>query len=253
MNSARLLREMGEVDSAFVDTAPIEHHIKKRKATLWLKGCAIAACFALIFTCVYSLYNASVHNDADIVYASENTPFVIPPNTGTKPINSFSQFWDGKVYDFQELANCSELIVVADVVAVEEGSRLGNAFCNNHATVKIREVLKGNVTEGTELCVDDPTSSMRTHAISIPMMQRGNRVLLFLVKQSIVIKSSQGEDVPIYGFVREYPEVGKFFYDYDGKYHESRSYAEDDLKSSMVFTDLEPKTLEEIKTLIDEK
>ena len=43
MNSARLLREMGEVDSAFVDTAPIEHHIKKRKAGCcivhWRNGC----------------------------------------------------------------------------------------------------------------------------------------------------------------------------------------------------------------------
>ena len=249
MNSARLLREMGEVDSAFVDTAPIEHHIKKRKATLWLKGCAIAACFALIFTCVYSLYNASVHNDADIVYPSENTPVVIPPST-EPPAPSFSQFWDGKVYDFQELAKISDLIVVADVKIVEEGSRA--LFCRNYVTVAIREVLKGNVTKGTELCVADPMTGVYTHEISIPMMQRGNRVLLFLVNQSVMIKNSQGDDVPLYSFVREYPEVGKFFYDHDGKYHESRSYGGDS-KSSMVFTDLEPKTLEEIKTLIDEK
>ena len=249
MNSARLLREMGEVDSAFVDTAPIEHHIKKRKATLWLKGCAMAACFALVITCVSSLYNASVHNDADIVYPSENTPVVIPPST-EPPAPSFSQFWDGKVYDFQELAKISDLIVVADVKIVEEGSRA--LFCRNYVTVAIREVLKGNVTKGTELCVADPMTGVYTHEISIPMMQRGNRVLLFLVNQSVMIKNSQGDDVPLYSFVREYPEVGKFFYDHDGKYHESRSYGGDS-KSSMVFTDLEPKTLEEIKTLIDEK
>jgi len=249
MNSARLLREMGEVDSAFVDTAPIEHHIKKRKATVWLKGCAMAACFAFIITCVCSLYNASVNNYADIVYPSENTPVVIPPST-EPPAPSFSQFWDGKVYDFQELAKCSELIVVADVVAVEEGSRA--LFCRNYVTVAIREVLKGNVTKGTKLCVADPMTGVYTHEISIPMMQRGNRVLLFLVNQSVMIKNSQGDDVPLYSFVREYPEVGKFFYDHDGKYHESRSYGGDS-KSSMVFTDLEPKTLEEIKALINGK
>ena len=251
MNSARLLREMGEVDSAFVDTAPIEHHIKKRKATLWLKGCAIAACFALIFTCVYSLYNASVHNDADIVYASENTPVVIPPSTKPPVPFSFSQFWDGKVYDFQELAKISDLIVVADVKIVEEGSRA--LFCRNYVTVAIREVLKGNVTKGTELCVADPMTGVYTHASCIPMMQRGNRVLLFLVSDSVMTKNSRGEDTPLYGFIRWYPEVGKFFYDRDGKYHESRSYADGNPKSNMVFTDLEPKTLEEIKTLIDEK
>lgn len=251
MNSAQLLREMGEVDSAFVDTAPIEHHIKKRKATLWLKGCAMAACFALVITCVGSLYNASVHNDADIVYPSENTPFVIPPSTKPPVPFSFSQFWDGKVYDFQELAKCSELIVVADVTGVKE--RKNDLFFGNHATVMIREVLKGDVTEGMELCVFDPTSSEHTHASCIPMMQRGNRVLLFLVSDSVMTKNSRGEDTPLYGFIRWYPEVGKFFYDRDGKYHESRSYADGNPKSNMVFTDLEPKTLEEIKTLIDEK
>ena len=235
MNSAQLLRAIGDIDPVYVDVTPIEELIRKKKPIAWIKWCSVAACLALMAGCgwriVFPKDNTPVLDDSPRYYASHSFGFDSP-------------------YTYCTLAEASELIVVADVESLaEENVPL---YMSNIVSVKVREVLKGDVHNGDVLLVEDLTSSEYMHDPDIPMMQYGNRMLLFLVKETIVEYTLSDETKTVYGFTQTYPHLGRFFLDEDGKYHEADTYSENFPypHSWRVFADYMPRTLDEIKDLI---
>ena len=245
MNTARLLCIIGDVDPVFVDAAPIEEYMQTKTSLTWIKWIAAAACFLFVVGGGYGLYHY-FNNHHGVVYPSENTPLVIADSESKVELSTY--FGLKEPYTYSSLAAACEVIVVADVTESEVGNR--TLLCRNYAYVSVREVLKGDVSKGDILCVAEPTTGMYSNNIEYPMMQHGNRVLLFLITMPYTRDNPQGENVPVYGFVNEYPSIGKFFFDRNSKYHEAYTYIGAPVVSTPLFTDYEPKTLEEIKKLI---
>ncbi len=245
MNTAHLLRAIGDADPVFVDITPIEDLMRKKKRIVWIRWGSVAACLALIVGCLYAVYPQQ-----RIVYPTENTPPVLDDT----PRYMAAHMFDIETpHTYRTLADASEVIVVADVAAVEETEV--SLYMSNLVSVKVCEVLKGDVNKGGILFVEDLTSCESGHWLDVPMMQCGNRVLLFLISETVLGHDLPNESAIVYGLTETYPHLGCFFLDEDGKYHEANTYSEDFPfpESSYTFVDYTPKTLEEIKDLIDAK
>ncbi len=170
---------------------------------------------------------------------------------------------------FYDMAQEASVIVCADVteaitVPVESGWKIA---CS--ARVEIKEVLKGGLPIGESICVEEngvayaylvdenrqpyPSETnditRRATLCGGPMMVKGNRVLLFLTGEGDNLGS---EENPYYITPGS---SGKFYLDRDGKYHNSmlyyKEYDENIHKFYSQLADIEPKTLDEIKTLIN--
>ncbi len=245
MRSSRLLQLIGEVDPAFVDITPIEDYPPKKRPFSWAKWVAIAACVTVFIAggMAFLLQSNGTHT---IVYPDENAVCV-----QSKDIPLSVAFKES--FTYAELAEASEFVIVADVTAIEKTGE--NKAFRRMATVKIVEALKGTCRAGDTLCVLDNVF-WRDGCTSDggPMLECGNRVLLFLSSAHLM---RDGEMINIYTYTRVMPSLGKFFYDRDGRYHESRTYAEEFTQDSRemmwdrFFDDYEPKTLEEIKSLLN--
>ncbi len=244
MKPARLLRLIGDVDPQLVDITPIEDCIPQKRPNKWIRWVSLAACAALV-VCGIGRYVYLYIDQQSILYPMDSMRYednMMHPYSIHLSID--------EPYTFYSMAAESDVIVVADIVEVEEGTRL--LFNENYAHASIREVLKGDLTKKDRLCVADTATGEYSSAEGVPRLQVGHRVLLFLVKSENERTSQSGEKTVIYRYMHEFPHLGRFFYDADGKYHEASTYADHFPfpHSKFTFSDYEPKTLEEIKGLI---
>lgn len=251
MNERELLFHIGEIDDAYIREAA-QTPAKKRAA--WLQWVAVAACVALVVTASVGAY--SLYAPREIVYPQVDKNVVyLDGCLAAKP----------EKQSFAELAAGADLIVVADVrEALHTPMESGAAIC--YARVDIREVLKGAVRVGETIGVHDNAVGYTYYmdengeiretdevvgAESFcggPLMAKGNRVLLFLKRNddNAWSKNAPYEIVPA--------ESGKFYFDSDGKYHNSMLYCAEYSQQMYEFgsrlADIEPKTVDEIKALI---
>ncbi len=246
MTSEELYQAIGNIDGRFVDDRPIDEIKRKTPVSLLIKWASVAACVALVAAGVLTVLMRP-QLPADIVYPEENAP--------TNTVFSLSS-WNTTTYlTYADLANKSKAVVVADVLdtftAVDRHSP--NQLMS-YATVQVAEVIKGDVKKGDSIivqdngymCVDEAGDTTAVYSNSGgPLMETGNRVLLFLntppSSASCLTESGQ----PYYTLTQW--SIGVFFYDKDGRYHAAACYDEYiDGKAWMLY-DYEPKTLKEIK------
>ncbi len=246
MKPARMLRLIGDIDPTLVDTTPIDKLPFKKPSCVWTKWIAVAACMALIVSGVgYGWYK--IADERNVLYPMDSVRYE------DNMMHPYAiHFSIEEPYTFYSMAAESDVIVVADIVEVEEGVRL--LFNENYAHASIREVLKGDLAKKDRLCVADTATGEYSSAEGVPRLQVGHRVLLFLVRSEIERTTQSGEEMVVYRYMHEFPHLGRFFYDADGKYHEASTYTDHFPlpHSGFTFSDYDPKTLEEIKSLIQE-
>lgn len=249
MKSARMLRLLGDIDPSLVDTTPVEELPLKKQSCLWVKWVAVAACVVLIVSGVsYSWYK--IEDERNVLYPMDSIRY----EDDESMILACLHFNIEEPYSFYSMATKADVIVVADVVAAEKDTLA--VFNERYAYVAVREVLKGDISKKETLCVVDGACSNYGSIYGVPRLQVGHRVLLFLgIGEDVEKVTAAGETVTIYRYINEHPYLGKFYYDADGEYHEASTYADTFPFpiSKAVFCDYEPKTLEEIKTLIQEE
>ena len=167
---------------------------------------------------------------------------------------------DNGVLMYKNSDRTAEVPTAADLEETVESDRLvktGVIRC--FAQVQVRDVLKGDLHKndvlyenengrGTQDTNGDIWGTAKT-TDGGPMMEKGNRVVLFLVDSDLTTDSGK----PLYEMAS--PLFGKFFLDSDGKYHASISYNENYAEYSerdICLNDNGPKTLREFKKLIAE-
>lgn len=241
----RLLEQIGEVDERHVvfaqDTCPAA---VRRHSTVF-RWIAVAACLAVLLTGVALkpwLLSDTLTDDGGVTLPE----FVSGQAANQMTVTSY--------IDYVALAKQSNVIVCADVVQnYREETDKGYLV---YAKIKVRDVLEGDVQKGDMLLVEDTAGGRKDddgqyQIVTLygdPLLEKGNRVLLFLYTPVEPHTSSNGEvTYAVFG------SVGKFFYDTDRRYHWSMLYNErypDEYKPSMMLWDPEPKTLKEIQKLI---
>lgn len=279
MSASELFLALTDIDETYINTprAAAVRGVRQRLLHKWL---AVAACVCItvtmslwvyayddqtalniafenelnkdVVTTITSAYNNDI--SYSIVYPSENQPCsIIMYSSGP------DEYSKQTVYDYAELAQNADIIVVADVVGAYKEAENKTTF-RLYAEVSVIETLKGNATNGDRLYVhengygrcDEDGKNLRIYtSCGGPLLEKGNRVLLFLSRETLTFKTSDG--IELWDFVAY--EVGKFFYDSDGKYHDSSLYAETvqtDTFRPYILEDYTPKTLGEIKCLIKE-
>ncbi len=238
MRLLRLIGEVGEQHGAFAEgNCPTTVH-RHSTAFRWI---AVAACLAVLLTGIV-LKTRPSSNDGEITL-----PEFVAGQVGVQmAVTSYINYVD--------LAKRSQVVVCADVLQeYREETDKGYLV---YAKIKVRETLKGDVQAGDTLLVEDTAGGRKDEhgqyqivtLYGDPLLKKGNRVLLFLLKSQEPHKSENGQvSYALFG------SVGKFFYNADGKYHWSMLYNEKypkDYKPSMMLWDPEPKSLKEIRELI---
>ncbi len=243
--AARLCRLIGEIDDSYI-TAAVD--VPKPKM-LWLKITAVAACAALVIGIVHVSVVSDFNTACDsIVYPSE-TPMDI---SGSFVAAQFGEQLASKTYiNYSQLVSRATLIICADVENIyQKETDQGYVI---YAEMRVVETLKGDTQSGSTVYVQDNAGrDKRGQTVSLyddPLFEKGNRVLLFLYIPQGDITTEDGQQLyAVWG------SVGKFFYDKDGKYHWSMLYSDRYLTEStisMMLRDPKPKTLEEMKQLVD--
>lgn len=245
MKEQRFLHIFGEIDDAYLMEA---EKAPRRKCSSWVRRTAVAACVVLLATAVYGVMHLAPHEN--VVYPQVQE-YEEDFNFAASQLG-----WSGFSLTFAQLADEADAIICADVTRVQPVSG-GSNWYYSHATVKVREVLKGDVAVGESYIVRDSGGINTGEEVFVscggsvqygPLMERHNRVVLFL-------KGGSGSDED--PFTIHTPTAGKFYLDDDGKYHNAVLYCvykgDDDRWQDSDLADLKPKTLEEIKTLIHEK
>ncbi len=210
-------------------------------------ACMVMAVLLLLTVCGCAFV------EGDIVYPNQNIPCILRDST-----DSISQV---AYYDYQELSAVSDIVVVADVVENQCEYYQSNCF-RLYAKIAVNDALKGTVEKGETLFVGENGYAYRNEAgergdtytsCGGPLLEKGNRVLLFLVEPEVqegsYFTTANGEGLWTFYAM----PIGKFFYDKDGKYHASATYAKDYTDTYCnysMLTDYTPKTLNEIKKLI---
>ncbi|MBQ4617798.1 MAG: hypothetical protein IJB27_05430 [Clostridia bacterium] len=171
----------------------------------------------------------------------------------------------GQVYTYEELVAASQMIVVADVMETTRDDGFVKAIC------RPAEVLKGHVGEEFAVCdsggfrtadyeaagsPSDLNVMRREYTfVGEPLMRSGNRVLLFMVDKGKVSENG------LRYFELAIGPASKFFFDpEDDVYRNSLLYGEIYVEYANanhpwnfvenVLSDMEPKTLEDIKSCI---
>lgn len=246
MRPEDLYNAIGNIDDRYIDTRPIKDIPKPKRTPLWIKLVSAVACAALLALVGVNILQTDTP-PTDIVYPSENTTTVYLEHNG---------MWAETVYyTYAQLAENADTVIVADVndILLEHAEEYDETVFNYFAKVSVREVIKGNVAVNDSLYVIDnglvcPERSFTATYSGGPLMERGNRVLLF-IKQHNTNTLENGES--FYTFLSVF--LGAFYLDEDGKYHEVSCYSDQKPEAGLrpeKLVDYEPKTLEEIKELI---
>ncbi len=275
MRSDDMLRAIGGMADRHIDDRPIEDIPKKRRMYVWVRLAAVAACVALLVGVGYMV----VRKGEPAPLSQEGTvPNVREPSTDEPILPVYpdqniaaSQLPDSTCWaecppvDVAAMAHGADSVIVADVVdrrlelspEYKEHPDAAHIF-ESYPQVVVREVLKGDLTEGDTIFVwdhgyyydDVPQTESSWTPSGGPFMEKGNRVVLFLDEKEDSRKTPSGEDY--YTLWSSY--LGVFFLDQDGLYHERATYATDYAFRRLIgpfeFTDDEPKTLDEIKAVI---
>jgi len=244
MDEFELLKLMNDIDDEHIEVSlekakHEQRRINKRNRVKWTSCVAYLAVVVLSLQFVFS---ASPFGSS-IVYPDQNA-VCVEKNTTCFVID--------KLYTYESLAQEAELIFVADVIDIKESDESVPYF--RKAKLSMVEVLKGDLSEGDVLWIYDNCRYKNVTSNGGPMLENGNRVLLFLTPSRAKI---DGKSLNIYTYVKGIPSLGKFFLDRDGKYHESLTYSEwftpkaCETTWDRLFEDYTPKTLEEIKHLMN--
>lgn len=248
MTSEELYKAIGGIDERYVDDRPIGEIKRKTPASLWGKWVSVAACVALV---VLGVVRVSVTEPlpADIVYPFENAP--------TSVVADFACWSLGAVtyYTYADLADKSKAVVVADVEEIfrEQDAHSADTVLA-YATVRVAEVIKGDIKKEDSLTVQDngyiqvDKVGNATDVYSRsggPLMEKGNRVLLFLTVPPSLTSCLSVSEQPYYTLTQS--TIGVFFYDEDGRYHAAACYDDHIAARGWMLYDYTPKTLKEIK------
>ena len=241
----RLLQQIGEVDEQHVAFAQGACPASVRRHSAALRWIAVAACLAVLLTGIVLKIRPSSETSTDD--GEITLPEFVAGQVGMQMATTMYTH-------YVDLARDADAIVCADVVQeYREETEKGYLI---YAKIKVRETLKGDVQAGDTLLVEDTAGGRKDEQgqyqiVSLygdPLLEKGNRVLLFLLKLQELHESENGQvSYALFG------SVGKFFYDADGKYHWSMLYNgkyPKDYKPSMMMWDPEPKSLKEIRELI---
>lgn len=263
MTGMDLLRLLGEVDDKHIELSLEEVRKSERRAIV--KWISVAACIALVIGVGAGVYFSrpspppvvSAPLTASTAPAPADTVKLRYPDENEKCLFKDDHSWhQTRYYDYAELANEADMVVVVDVVSTDRFK--GNLYNIPYANVAVCEVIKGDTClsgetlrvrdNGTSLYNKDLDSWVSKTKCGGPLMEQGNKLLLFL-RTDGRIATSDGE--PLYEFANNM--ISKFFYDRDGKYHSSATYCEQfgtNYMMSDMLEDYSPKTLDEIKRLI---
>ncbi len=251
MNTDDLFLALGEVDEAYL-LPSLESARKHQKPKTWRRIIAAAACLALIITGGVRGYEAVRNQPPVLVYPTENAP--------RKLYRGHLTYYKINYYTYAQMAEEADVIVCADVVdngyTFETGTKRKDHIVL-YATLSVREVLKGDVAINKPLHIKDYAigyydengdyDEELIHTVGV-LMEKGNRVLLFLKKLPRAFATEDNRTIThniVYG------AEGKFFYDADGLYHSAVLYTDENWFSTNMLTDYTPKTLDEIKKLIN--
>lgn len=242
-----LFSAIGNMDDRYIDDRPIEDIRKPQRLPLWSKLVAACACVAVLVLSVVSIWEQD--QTAGIVYPSENV--------NARYFEQNASWFERVYFDYAELAEMAEVIVVADVtdIVLEHAKGYDETVFRSYAKISVCEVLKGDLVAEDVLYICDNGYSCVDPVMSLtfsggPLMEKGNRVLLFVQSEKT---DTMENGQRYYSFLSIF--LGPFFYDADGKYHEVRCYSEIGVDRKLFPTslvDYEPKTLDEIKRLIEE-
>lgn len=159
-------------------------------------------------------------------------------------------------YSYAELAEKAAIIIEADVLELVRVDAQTHTDC--YARVKVREVLKGDVRKREVLCVEQGGfiyhGGTGGTADGGPLMEEGNRVVLFLNDTAEIPSMEDFKETTPDGDILYFQStLGLFFLDSDGKYHASKTYNENypHISIGVRLKDPAPKTLGEIKVLIE--
>ncbi len=239
---------MTEMDDTYIEEA---YTYKPQKRRVWARVAAMAACVAVVIGAGWGVC-CSLEKEPEVTY-----PTVVEYDAEEGDYIAACYASPGAPLTFAQIADEADVIICADVtdVTLVEG---GKDWQYSYATVKVREVLKGDVTVGGSYVVKDSDTvcdDVRYFSCGPrepgPLMEKRNRVVLFLKGNG---ETAGSFDDP---FEINTATSGKFYLDADGMYRNAVTYVrfvgEHSLYLDPDLADLEPKTLDEIKRLIHEK
>ncbi len=216
-----------------------------------MKRMIVVVCALLIVALSVGATAKQITSD-DIVYPSDNAPASVKEGAVCWNLASYLTYAD--------LADKSKVVVVADVLdTFTAADRHSPEKLISYATVRVAEVIKGDVKKGDSIlvqdngyiCVDDVGAATAVYSNSGgPLMEKGNRVLLFLNVPTSALASHPTLEEDSYYVVTQW-SIGVFFYDADGRYHAAARYANHIALRGWMLYDYEPKTLRKIKKLSD--
>ncbi len=241
-----------EIDDVYIMTT-LESAIKdrKRKQTgVKIFWSTIAACITFIF--VISAFYGVQYNNIDspqIVYPDQNTSY-----TAYVESESIGHI---EYYTYKEMAQRADLIICADVIDNACTASTSGTIKDHYtiyAKLNVNNVLKGSADKQSVVYVNDHAigyygtdGECASYGSVGPLLEKGNRVVLFLKEYKKPIVTEDGVEITHYISLGA---EGKFFYDRDGKYHCTALYADKDYISQSMMADYIPKTLNEILELV---
>lgn len=186
--------------------------------------------------------------------AEKEAAVVYPTDTDTRIEGSFAP---AEPLSFGALCDGAAYIVCGEVTSAdsEEETDSSGSYHVSYAHIAVKEMLKGELSENTivvrdngKVTVDENKNILGGATVcGGPLLQRGHRVVLFLTASE---DTHDNKTV----FALSHGTLGKFYYDRDGLYHCSMLYSRDyqnGTHGGQTLTDMEPKTLDEIKALIN--
>lgn len=228
--AVRLFGLIGEVDERYIDdmlrskTAPVSWQAR------WRRVAAIAACVVLVLGLGVGGY--AYQQATRVVYPTENASYALVSGP----------FSASEILDYTAFSREASVIVCADVQDIHMERREhrvngdGDPYDVRIAAVSVRSVIKGDVHEGDTLYVRSRAFGYYTdHGVyretlaldAGPLLEKGNRVLLFLYKGLYVFTTTDGNE--LYEIAGD--GLARFFYDEDGLYHAAATYENGFLES----------------------
>ena len=237
-----LFEAMGDIDEQFIDDRPIDIIPNKKRTPKWVKAVSLAASLALIVMAI------------GVMFWKSKPKIVYPDMNMFAKVSSGNSMWGEPEYlTYKDLANKSDIVVVADVVkTIKPTDPTSDTRLEPYATVLVQDVIKGDVQKNENLFIRDngyifidEITKEEIGAFSFsggPIMKKGNRVLLFLVKSDTLYGRQEFYEIADMN-------IGAFFYDTDGCFRAAAYYSLPNLWGTML-DDYTPKSIEEIKMLI---
>jgi len=233
MNGDEMLSALSFVDEELITEAQSAPASERHMFSLTWRWIA-AACAAIILTvCTWRFF---APKPQPVV-----TTFVSPTqNTLCLQIAPGRMSAVVRRYDYAALYDAADLVVVADVSQVQADKEI--IRFSHLAQTHVVTTLKGDVVKGDILLVRDNNFGETHTTDGGLMLEKGNRVLLFL-------EASGAEYTYVFG------GTGKFFCLGDGRYVSAATYSnsfggEFSLWSRAELYDYTPRTLDEIKNLL---